>query len=883
MKSVPSSSGVTIGAGTRFGPYEVRSLLGAGGMGEVYCAHDTKLKRDVALKVLPELFASDRDRLACFKREAQMLASLNHPNIGAIYGLEEAEGRLALVLELVEGPTLADRIARGPIAFEQALPIARQIAEALEAAHEKGIIHRDLKPANIKITPDGKVKVLDFGLAKMRDAAGSGADLSDSPTTMTETSPGMVMGTASYMSPEQAKGREADHTSDVWAFGCVLYEMLTGRRAFGGETVADILGSVLKLDPDGSVLPKTTPAAICKLLGRCLQKDRKHRLHDIADARIELEEAPGESVAVVAPARSSARAAWVVAALAVIGAAALGFVLYFRTMPDMTAEQRVEVSTPPARRVDLTSFAISPDGRTLVFVATSDGRPRLWLRSLASAPQPMAGTEGAGFPFWSPNSQSIGFFADNKLKRIDAIGGSVQTLADAIVGGGFGGAWSQDGVIAFNGGPGRPLFRVSDQGGESVPITRLDSPLHINHARPQFLPDGRHFFLFADGAAEARGVCIGSLESPEVRRLFAADSPAVFIAPDRLLFVQQGTLFASRFDTRKLETVGQPVQVAQQVATVSASAAGVVAYRTLPAGRPRGREFTWFDRSGKPLASLGELGGLTPELSPDGTQVAMHRGVDGNYDVWLQDTTRGTPTRLTSDPSVEGFPIWSPDGSRIVFTSRAQELHVKLASSAGAEEMLWKSSEFIHSSEWSPDGRFLLFESGTVGRRDVFALPLTADGKADGKPIPVANSVFDERLAKFSPDGRWIAYQSNETGRFEIYLRPFPSLDSKVPITGQGGLQVRWRRNGKELFYLALDGKLMAMPVMLSTNGKAVNVGTASVLFPTNLLLIDPAPDINGHGYDVSRDGNRFLMYTSADEQIAMPITLILNWKPPSK
>ncbi|HET9217011.1 MAG TPA: protein kinase [Terriglobia bacterium] len=876
---------MAIGIGSSVGSYQITARIGVGGMGEVYRALDGKLKRDVAIKCLPDSFAKDPERIARMQREAEVLASLNHAHIAAIYDLQQIEGARFLVLELVEGETIADRLQRGPIPLREAVEIAKQIAEALEAAHEKGVMHRDLKPANIKINPDGQVKVLDFGLAKILDQPLSQAHISDSPTKTAGTLGGVILGTAAYMSPEQARGQEAGRISDIWAFGCVLFEMLTGRRAFQGETVTDLLGAVLKDEPDLALLPKETPPSVRKLLGRCLQKDRKRRLHDMADARIELEDVLGEKGpdAEIPTRNNASRLAWAIAVLAIAVAAGLAF--YSKATPDQ-AETRVEINTPQIDRSNLADFAISPDGRKLVFVVSDGNKRQLWLRSLDSTDaQLMAGTDGAILPFWSPRSDSIGFFADGKLKRID-INGAVQTLADAIVGGRLGGSWSPTGDIIFNGAPGYPLYRVSEKGGERTPVTRVAAPRQGNHSRPQFLPDGRRFLLFVDaGNPEDRGVYIGSLDSPEVRLLFAANSPAVFTPPDRLMFLQQGTLFVRRFDPENGELDAEPLVVAQRVAAVSASWTDVVAYRTLPEGSAKPVQIAWYDRSGKPLGLVTESV-LSPELSPDGAHLAFYRGGTGiNFDVWTLDLVSRRESRITTDPTSDGFPTWSPDSRQILFSSKqGRELHVRLASGGGAERTLFESPEVLHPSDWSPDGRFILIQRGRVSRRDLYALSLSNDGTVQGEPIPVmSNAAFEERDAKFSPDGRWIAYQSNDTGRFEIYIVPFPSLDSKVPISSGGGVMARWRQDGRELFYLSPDGKLMSVAITLSADGKTLKAGAAAALFQTEALTLEPSPDINGHNYEVSRDGKRFLLYTRGEDSITSPITLIQNWTPFAK
>src|SRR5262245_52949858 len=662
-------------AGTQLGAYEIVGPLGAGGMGAVYLAHDSKLKRDVAIKVLPDEFAQDAERVARFQREAEVLASLNHPHIAAIYDLAEFDCSRFLVLELVEGETLADRIARGPILLDEALPMARQVAEALEAAHEKGIVHRDLKPENIKLTNDGNVKVLDFGLAKVREAEGAGTNLSNSPTMMTAGTPGMILGTPAYMSPEQAKGKEADRTADVWAFGCVLYAMLTGRAAFDGETVGEILGGVFKAEPDWHRLPSGTPEGIRRLLRRCLQKDRRLRFHDIADARIELEEVQSEpqtdARAVLSAPRRREQFAWSAFVLVTLVAVVV-IVQALRPAPP-TFEARLEIVTPPTGSP--ASFAISPDGRKVVFETSIEGRSSLSLRSLDSTSlRQLPGTDGASNPFWSPDSASVGFFAEGKLKRIDIDSGSLRMLASAPTG--RGGTWSRSGVILFTPDVAGPVFRISASGdGEPVAVTRVDAPRQGNHRFPQFLPDGRHFLYYVIGTPEARGVYVGQLEGPALPRLLDADAAAVYASSGQLLFVRRGTLFAQGFDPVRLELSADSYRVAEQVivdnanrAAISASAAGPIIYRSGSSGGQK--QFVWFDRSGKEIGKVGnpDFWGNS-SLSPDGSQVAMNRTVDGNMDVWLLELRRSLLRRFTLDPANDTGAIWSPDGGSIVFSS----------------------------------------------------------------------------------------------------------------------------------------------------------------------------------------------------------------------
>jgi serine/threonine protein kinase/Tol biopolymer transport system component len=856
-------------------------------MGEVYRARDTKLKRDVAIKTLPDEFSHDADRLSRFQREAEVLASLNHPNIAAIYDLEEAEGARFLVLELVEGETLADRIARGPIPIDEALQIAKSICEALEAAHEQGIVHRDLKPANIKITPDGKVKVLDFGLAKAMEQSPAIA-LSNSPTliSMAASNAGVILGTAGYMSPEQAKGKTVDKRTDMWALGCVLYEMLSGKPVFRGEDVTEILASVVKSEPDWAALPVNTPAPVRRLLRRCLEKDRKRRMESAADARLEIEEALTAPVAAeVAPtARAgSNRLLW--AAFLVSVAAALGVaVVHLREAPPAAPpESRLEVTTPPTD--DPFSFAISPDGRRLVFVGSKDGRSQLWVRSLDSvAARPLAGTEDASYPFWSPDSASVGFFANSKLRRVDIAGGSSQVIANGGAGAGRGGAWNGQGIIVYASGAGSPLVKVPASGGEPVAVTHLENG-QASHRFPQFLPDGKHFIYFVLGP---QSIYLGSLDGTPPRRILNSDAAAVVSPMGYLLFPQQTTLFAQAFDFKKLELRGNPVAIADQFAFDQplgapgySTASDVVAYRTGSAAVTR--QLSWFDRSGKIEGSVGAPDSanlLDVALSPDGKRVAVGRTVAGNTDVWLVDADRGVPTRFTFDAANEIEPAWSPDGSRVVFQSNrsgAFDLYARASTSAGGDELLLQSDQGKAPNSWSADGRFLLFRSiDPKTGMDLWVLPLSGDKK----PFPFLKTPFEERDGEFSPDGRWVAYQSNESGRFEIYVLPFPGPGGKFQISTNGGAQPRWNKNGKEIFYISLDSKMTAAAVKLSPDGQSLETGATATLFPVRIAGGSLA-SFYKQQYDVSSDGQRFLVNLAKDEGTTSPITLILNWHPP--
>jgi eukaryotic-like serine/threonine-protein kinase len=892
--------------GTRLGVYQITAPLGEGGMGAVFRARDTKLDRDVAIKVLPEAFAHDAERLARFTREAKTLAALNHPHIAAIYGLEESSGVTALVMELVEGEDLSQRISRGAIPLDEALPIAKQIAEALEAAHEQGIIHRDLKPANIKVRADGTVKVLDFGLAKALDAHASSATADNSPTITSPamTQAGMILGTAAYMAPEQAKGRPVDRRVDIWAFGAVLFEMLSGTRAFEGEGIADTLGNVMKVDPDWQQLPVSIPPRVVQVVRACLQKNPKQRLDSAQGVRLALEgafetAAPQTTSSVTASA-SRGRAAWMVAATAVLtaGALALPTVRYLRqTPPPAPPETRTEVVTPATDRP--TSFALSPDGRQVVFVAADDGPSRLWLRPLATTTaQPLAGTEGATYPFWSPDSRAVAFFANGQLKRIDLNSGTPQTLAPAS-GNPRGGSWNADGVILCVPSTSGPLVRVPATGGAPVAVTTLDQQRRQRF--PSFLPDGRHFLFYAQGTPDTAGIYLGSLDAPDTHRLTAADAAGVYWAspsvPEdgRLLWVRAGTLVAQRLDLARAALTGDPVTLADAVAVdlsasaaaVSVSASGLVAYRSGAGSR---RQLTWVDRSGKALGLLGppeENGLTTPSVSPDGQRVVVSRTIQGNTDLWLLDAAR--TSRFTFDAAANRLPIWSPDGTRIAFSSNPTgttfDLYLKAAGGAGAEELLVASPQLKVPTDWSADGRFLLyFSPDPQTSTDLWVLPL----EGDRTPWVFLKTPFEERQGTFSPDGRWVAYSSNESGRDEIHIRPFAgpaaSGASASQVGGQwqvstaGGTFPRWRADGRELYYLAPTGAMMAAPITVT--GATLAPGAPVALFSTR--VVGGGTDASlGRNYDVTRDG-RFLINTVLDEAAA-PITLLMNWTPEAK
>jgi serine/threonine protein kinase len=887
----PKGAVIPLKIGGQIGTYEITALLGKGGMGEVYRARDAKLKREVAIKILPEEFSRDADRVTRFQREAEVLASLNHANIAAIYDVQEATGSRFLVLELVEGETLADRIARGPIPVEELLPIAKGISEALEAAHEKGVLHRDLKPANIKITPAGRVKVLDFGLAKMFGAEQAASAASNSPTLMSLSAHGVILGTAAYMSPEQARGQAVDAQSDIWAFGCILYEMLTGQQTFSGETITDILGGIVRVDPDWSVLPADTPPLLRLLLRQCLQKNRAARLHHIADARIQLEAASAEAPPAAAGATIKTgdidkRRPWgwiaVIAAMSLllIGSAPLAY-RYLSQTKDR-AVMRFSFTMPDKVSYGVNSLApfpsVSHDGKSVAFVALQDGISRVWIRPIDSLePRLLPGTEGAlaEFPFWSADDRHLGFFTPGKLKKVDINGGPAQVVCDVAAG--FGGSWNRDNIIIFSD---IVVKRVSSGGGIPEPITSLDPKRHeVSHSLPAFLPDGNHFlFLSRTASLETYAVMAGSLNSKEIKLVMNGNSLVEYDS-GHLLFVRDGTLFAQRFDPEKQQFLGDPFSVAEQIrqnvnnglATFSVSN-GTLAYRT---GNPDGnRRLEWFDRSGKSLGVVGMPGSFrNPELSPDGKRIAVER-IDiqtQNDDVWVFDVARGIPSRLTFDPGIDMYPVWSPNGEQIAFgTSRKGTDNLYLTSSTGGtEELLLKGAAIPR--DWTKDNRFIVYGVGAGSQ--LMVLPLSGDRKT----FPfLANSGFTYAQARVSPDGKWLAYYSNESGRNEIYVQNFPVPTAKFQISTDGGVSPRWRRDGTEIFYVSPDNVLMAVSVR--TTDKTVDPSKSEALFN-----IGPGPaGLVGYGtrqqYDVTADGKRFLVNSNITQATENPVAVVWNW-----
>jgi len=886
---------MTLAAGTKFGAYEITGAIGVGGMGEVYQAHDTKLGRDVAIKVLPEAFAHDPERLSRFQREAKMLAALNHPNIATIYGLEQSNGTSYLVMELVSGETLAERVkGEGALPVEEALGIAKQIAEALEAAHEKGIIHRDLKPANVKVTPEGKVKVLDFGLAKAFAGEAADSNPSQSPTlSAVATMQGVLLGTAAYMSPEQARGKAVDKRTDIWAFGCVLYELLAGKQAFAGDDITDILAAVVRAEPDWQALPAATPMQVRDLLRRCLQKDKTMRLRDAGDARIEIHEAltaPPTAEPVAVQRSSRARLPWVASsALALIAIAlAIGFVLR-APKPSQPMRLSAEIGVDASLYAVFGPAAIlSPDGTRLALVAAgSDRKRRIYVRSLdqlqATA---LSGTENASDPFFSPDGQWIGFFADGKLKKISIQGGAAVTLCDSPSD--LGGSWGDDGTIVFT--PDHvALSKVSSAGGRPQQLTTLDKQAGENTQRwPQVLP-GSKAVLFTSNAHlighEDADIVVYSMASGQRKTLQRGGFYARYLPSGHVVYMHEGTLFAVPFDLKRLEITGQPAPILEGVVTVpsdggaqfSFSETGNLVY---VAGRSGFQNVSiyWMDREGK-FTPLRETPGdyYSPAFSPDGKRLALEIFDGKRRDIWVYEWERDTLTRLTFAGETNSFPIWTPDGQRIVYSSVEKGGTFNLwwirADGAGNAQRLTENKNSQSVGSWRPDGKVLAFyqvNPSTSG--DIMTLPIEGDEKSGwkpGEPKPFVNSAFTEAYPAFSPDGRWLAYMSNESGNPEVYVRPFPGPGGKWQVSTGGGGQPKWSRNGKELFYRTEDSKIMV--VTYTAFGDSFQADRPQLWSPGQFT----ERGAGNNNFDLHPDGKRFAVLKAPSTEQAAAVNKV--------
>ena len=912
--------------GATLGPYSVTAKIGEGGMGQVWQATDTQLNRQVALKILPGAFADDAERLARFQREAQVLASLNHPNIASIYGIEQGEPSApdgegsgqavrALVLELVEGPTLADRIAKGPIPVEDALPLATQIAEALEAAHEQGVIHRDLKPANIKVREDGTVKVLDFGLAKAFQPDVADPNMSLSPTislTAAATQMGMIVGTAAYMAPEQAKGKPVDKRADIWAFGAVLYEMLTGRKPFLGDDVSDTLALVLKFEPEWDALPDEVPARVRQLIQICLQKDPKQRFHDVADVRLAMAGAfettiqsasPSDVSGAAIPARPSHL---VTAAVAVAVALVTGLAVWGVTRSPSPTEPpvtRFAITPPPGTTVTsnvTVPLDISPQGTRVVFAAGSGAvsldDSRLYLRQTAQLESvPIRGTERASSPFFSPDGEWVGFHdaSDGTLKRVSVLGGPTITIC-RVEGLLRGASWGPDDTIVFASNESDGLLRVPSRGGEPEVLTTVDPAQARRHAFPEVLPNGAGV-LFAvvdvsSGSRESQ-VAVASLATGEVTYLLPGVNPR-YAATGHIVYGVQGTLLAVGFDAERLElSDATPVALVEDVAMRDERGGGaqfaladngtLVYVSGGPSGGGGERSLVWVDRDGReePLPNIPPAPYVRPRLSPDGTRLAVDvQPSDGNADVWVHDLTRGTRGTLTTNAARDSGPLWTPDGTRLVFHSTRDNdsyLYSKSADGTGDAERLMAASEgrtSVIPAGWSEDGQTLVFweieggaSPGNIGRVSL--------GAAESAELIIATE-FRESAPSMAPGGDWIAYFSNESGTDEVYVQRFPELGDKVTISTAGGREPVWSRDGTELFYRGPEG-MMVVPVETEPTFR---VGVPELLFDRQYFFY-----LISRTYDVHPDGQRFLMVKATDPSDSpaasdAEIVAVANW-----
>ena len=901
---------MTLATGTRLGPYEILTPLGAGGMGEVYRARDSRLGRDIAIKVLPAALASDPERLKRLETEARAASALNHPNILTVHDIGSADSISYIAMELVDGVTLAELLAKGPLPIKKLLEIAEQIADGLSSAHEAGVIHRDLKPGNIMISREGFAKILDFGLAKLPSRPQSAEETEAKTFSVPTTLPGYVVGTTAYMSPEQARGEPIDFRSDQFAFGSVLYAMATGRLAFPGRSVADTLAAVLQKEPEPlSQARPGLPPPLTWIIERCLAKDAAERFvstrdlaRDLASVGDHLAEIDSSiSIELIREGRWRRRAfrervAWLAAGLSALAAV----LLFVSPRRDIAPERPMRLSMLPPEKAAFNfsssspaPMAVSPDGIRVVFGAQdATGRDLLWVRPLDGVTaMPLAGTEGATYPFWSPDGRSIGFFADGKLRRIEASGGPAETLCEAP--NGRGGTWSPQGVILFAPDNAGPLFRVSASGGKPAPVTRVeDAQPTTTHRWPQFLPDGRHFLFLAwtpSRPSDADGVSVGSLDSKTPSLLVRDISNALYAPPGFLLYVREGTLLATAFDAASLELGGPPVPLVERISyhpyrrmgTFSVSNTGLLAYQA--GAMLQQSQLLWLDRNGARVAAVGSPGNYSGvRLDPGGRRYAVEitDPRSGDIDIWLGDLARGLLTRLTSGHFVHDSPVWSPDGARIAYSSNPNgkfDLFRKRTDGAGEEEPLFTSTNDKVPTDWSSDGRFIAFDlfgeragqqagSRRGGKHEIWIFSV-----AGGSATPFLQTAFNESSGRFSPDGRWLAYCSDNSGRSEVYVRSFPSPGAEWRVSVGGGTQPVWRPDGGELFYVGADDHLMAVKTKVMSD---VAHGVIENLF--DIRLRTSSSDIGL--FDVAADGRRFLVNTPVEQQTSSPVTVVVNW-----
>ena len=873
--------------GRHLGPFTIQSLLGSGGMGEVYRARDSRLDRDVAIKILPAVWLADPDRRSRFDREARLLAALNHPHVGAIYGVEDLDGVRALVLELVEGPTLADRLERGPLALKETLAIASQVAEALDAAHQSGIVHRDLKPANVKIRNDGHVKVLDFGLAKMAGDE-STPIVSVAATATVATRHGAVLGTAAYMSPEQARGMPVDRRTDVWAFGCILYEMLTGRATFRRATFSDTIAATLEHEPDWQLLPATTPSAIRRLVHRCLEKDVTRRPRDLGDVALALNDmrASDDDVdrGAALPVRTRGTRAWLAAGVTAIVAALIagGAVWMFKATPPPAVQvTRLAVSLPAGDTLgsgQLPSIAVSPEGRTMAYAASRGGlAPQLFVRSLGALEATLlAGTDGAREPFFSPNGQWIGFFAQGKLKKVLTVGGGVQTLADAAIG--LGGSWSGDDTIYFAPFNTSGIWKVSANGGTPQEFTRIDkSRDEVSHRWPQVLPDRKTvmFTVWMGPGWDEKHLEVQVGDRGEHRLVVSGASTGRYISTGHLVYSKADNLIAAPFDLTSLAVTGPPATLVERArdgvgegAQYAVSDSGTLAYVQAQSGVFE-RRLVWVTRDGTITAIAAPPNAYTdPVISPDGRSIAL--SVQGNTQtLWIHDLVRSSLTTLPAQGSLQS-PVWTPDGRRLVYrATRAgyRNMFWRSADGSGEEERLTTSERLQTPSSIAPDGRFLVYvEVAADTGNDIWVIGTDPQRT----PRALVKTRFSETSPQISPDGKWLAYTSDESGRPEIYVSPFPGPGGRIAISTGGGTEPRWSRDGRELFY-RLGDRMMAVTM---TPGPSLTASSPRTLFEGRFQV----SDTNSGGFDVSSDGRFLMIQPTVAEQPATEFNIVLGW-----
>ena len=871
-----------LSSGTRIGPYEILALLGAGGMGEVYRGHDPRLGREVAVKILPHEFSADPDRLRRFEQEARAAAALNHPNILAVYDIGQHDSSPFIVSELLEGETLRSR-ATSPLPTREAVEYAVQVVRGLAAAHDRGIVHRDLKPENIFVTADRRVKILDFGLAKLAHPATSSPG-SDTATATRNTPSGFVLGTMGYMAPEQVRGQAVDHRSDIFALGTILYELLSGRRAFEGPSSADTMTAILKEQPPAlTAANPRVPPGLARVIERCLEKNPSARFqstHDLAFAledlstRSDVAMAPGVPVQAVG---SSRWRAWLLPSLVVTAsvAALVGGLAFMRPTLPQARPVRFLVSPPGPVMFSLSGFyvAVSPDGSRLAFVATGPaGTPMLWIRALDSLiALPVPQSEYARSAFWSPDGRFVGFVSYGKLRKVAVSGGPPQNITESTTFAITGATWNSQGVIVFSNLSG-PLRRVAATGGTPALVGALDrSRNEVTQSSPTFLPDGRRLLYYSRAASPLNsGIYVRSLDADDARLVVHANSNVAYVEPGYLVYARDGVLLAQPFDARTATTTGEPVPIASHVsqypelgtAAFASSPTGVIVYADEPGGQSN--RLTWIDRTGKVLNTVGDSASYAnPRLSPDGKRVVVEIvDVSGNRDIWLMDVARGLPVRFTFEPGRDASPVWSPDGRTIAWQG-ATQLKARASSGAGVEETL--SNEVWFPDDWLPDGSGLLFHPPQP--RQIRLLPLAGP---DRTPRVIVQGESVTTHARVSPDGRWVAYASVDSGRVEVYLQRSHASTARWQVSAEGGFQPKWRGDGKEIFYVATDGMLMAVPLQLD---ELAEVGKPKPLFPTR---IEGPVATSWHQYDLTPDGQRFLV--NSPEAVTAPVVVLVNW-----